>query len=90
MHHSGTNVPREYGSMPFVTHSIVARVSGAIPGKVPHVAEFIIGPRFARTRWLMRATTTISQPRLDAQAGSAVFAAIGFGAAPPPGFMWNS
>jgi hypothetical protein len=50
------------------TAQIVARVSDvsaearrakaeAIPGTgVPHVAEPVVGPRFARTRWLMRAT----------------------------------
>jgi hypothetical protein len=32
-----------------------AATSGA-GGKYPHVAEFIIGRRFAPTRWLMRAT----------------------------------
>jgi len=40
----------------------VARMSEAksgVPqreGWSPHVAEPVIGPRFARTRWLMRAT----------------------------------
>ena len=37
-----------------------ARVSEATPGnQVPHIAEFISGPRLARTRWLMWVTTNL-------------------------------
>src|SRR5713226_794879 len=42
----------------------VARMSEAISGlSLPHLAEPVIGPRFARTRWLMRATAS-SQRRI--------------------------
>jgi alpha/beta hydrolase family protein len=50
------------------TDTVVARMSGATSGVgaagavAPHIAEPVIGPRFGRTRWLMRATKTIPSP----------------------------
>jgi hypothetical protein len=50
------------------TDTVVARMSGATSGVgaagavAPHIAEPVIGPRFARTRWLMQATKTIPSP----------------------------
>src|SRR3954452_14803934 len=40
---------------------------GPACGKAPDIAEPVIGPRFARARWLIRATIAVARSNLPAQ-----------------------